>query len=366
MRFDVFRVEQFRNLALCDLDLRGRRHYFRGPNGQGKTNLLEGLGMISSLRSFRTRSLRVLPRREAEPRRARLWYAVTDEQGVGSEVELELQPGTRKVWWDGEAVRRLGDLLGCFPTVPLSSQDIQLLRGAPELRRRFLDLLLVQMDGEYFGMLTRYHKALQSRNSLLKQGAASSLRRPFEVILAEAGAALVERRRRLVGAFMPHFRKAYEGISPVPEAPTVRYHANLDAPTAAEFAEAMEEGLGGDLESGTTRRGPHRDDLRLELQGRAARDYASEGQQRGLVLALRLGQVEWLRAKGGPAPVVLADDIVGELDEARREGFWRLLEPCAQIIATGTGPQPVTEDDQWTLWDVRGGEVKPAGGEGNS
>lgn len=359
MRFAVFRAEEFRNVAFCDVALRGRRHYFRGANGQGKTNLLEGLGFISSLRSFRTRSLRVLPRREAAERRARLWYAVKDEADGISEVEIELRPGTRKLWWDGEPVRRLGELLGRFPTVPLSSQDIQLLRGAPELRRRFVDMLLVQMDGGYFETLTRYHKALHSRNALLKQGAGERLRGPFEAVLAAEGAALVGLRARLLAAFAPHFRAAYEGISPVAEAPGLSYEANLQAVEAGAFAEGLAANLERDRETGTTQRGPHRDDIKLELQGRAAREYASEGQQRGLVLALRLGLVEWLRAEGGPAPVVLADDIVGELDADRRAGFWKLLEPCGQIVATGTAPVASLGGEDWVEWEVVDGQVRP-------
>ncbi len=360
MRIHCFRAREFRNLAFVELPLEKEgRHYLHGPNGQGKTNLLEGLGLVSTLRSFRTRETRALLRREARPREAQLYYALQTKTEGDSEIELRLRPEGKQVTMDGEPLRRMADLLGRFPTLTLSSHDIELLRGSPGQRRRFLDMLLAGLDGAYFGFLTRYHKALQSRNALLKKGAPASLRRPFEESLGEAGAGLVALRQKLLATYRPHFKATYARISRVEEEPELHYRANLEATETGRFAEAMAAQEPRDCQYGTTTRGPHRDDLELRLEGHPAREYASEGQQRGLVLALRLAFLSWCREEGREEPVVLADDIVGELDEKRRGGFWELLRPCPQIIATGTAVPREFGGEEWKVWRVHGGNVVP-------
>ncbi|NBD38763.1 MAG: DNA replication and repair protein RecF, partial [Verrucomicrobia bacterium] len=148
MRIRCFRTRDFRNLAFVELALgEGARHYLHGPNGQGKTNLLEGLGLVSSLRSFRTRETRALLRREARPSEAQLYYEVETAREGASEVEIRLRPKGKQVVLDGEPLRRMADLLGRFPTLTLSSHDIEWLRGSPSLRRRFLDMLLAGIGG---------------------------------------------------------------------------------------------------------------------------------------------------------------------------------------------------------------------------
>ena len=364
MRIRCFRARDFRNLAFAELELgMGGRHYLHGPNGQGKTNLLEGLGLVSSLRSFRTRETRALLREAARPREAQLFHEVETAREGASEVEIRLRPNGKQVVLDGEPLRRMADLLGRFPTLTLSSHDIELLRGSPSLRRRFLDMLLAGIGSGYFDCLTRYHKALQSRNALLKKGAPASLRRPFEEPLIEAGSRLVVLRESLLEAYRPHFQATYARISGVDEQPDLRYRPNLEAADPEAFAHVLAAQEERDRQYGTTTRGPHRDDLELRLEGHPAKEFASEGQQRGLVLALRLALLPWCREEEREEPVVLADDIVGELDERRREGFWELLRPCPQIIATGTASPRGFGGEAWTVWRVRAGEVDPAEGE---
>ncbi|HSH09675.1 MAG TPA: DNA replication and repair protein RecF [Oceanipulchritudo sp.] len=357
MRFRQVRAANFRNFTLLETTFPGGAQFIRGRNGHGKTNLLEALGLVTSLRSFRTSEVPALIRWESQPREAVLVFEIEHEQLGETTLELRLKPGSKQVLLDGNPVRKLGEILGLFPTITFSSQDIQILRGSPGLRRRMMDMMFVVMDPAYYTVLSRYHQALKSRNALLKQRAPSTQRRPFEDILIREGWALLEMRKSLLSVFLPHFKTAYAGISGVEEEPALVYEPSIEAAGLESYAEVLASQMRRDQESGTTNKGPHRDDLAIRLQAHAAREFASEGQQRGLVLALRMGLVDWYRQRGGTPPVILADDIVGELDATRRRGFWRMLGTQSQIIATGTVFPAEDDFHNWTHWRMENGSL---------
>ena len=219
--------------------------------------------------------------------------------------------------------------------------------------------MFVVMDPAYFGVLARYHQALKARNTLLKQGAQGSRLAPFDAVLLKEGWALNALREALLEAFRPHFEEAYAGISGVDESPELRLDQSLPAPDAATFSAIFESGKRRDLESRSTQRGPHRDDLDIRLLGHVARDFASEGQQRGLVLALRMGLFNWYKRRGGTTPVILADDIVGELDPQRRRGFWDMLGDSCQVIATGTVRPAEAGVQKWNHWLMEAACLQP-------
>lgn len=359
MRLRSLTLQNFRNIPLATLALRGRQQFFVGANGQGKTNLLEAAGFITALRSFRTTDGRLLiAQGQAE---AAIAGEVEHERLGETRLTIKLTGDGRELWCDGEKVAKIADYLGRFPTVVFSSQDLALIRGAPAGRRRWLDLTLAAMDAAYLRALQTYHRALAERNSLLKRGAPADELAAFEHGLAEAGAELIARRTtglREIGARLEEF---YALISDQAEPVAAAYRPN--------FAEASAEALRGRLQSGrardaqfrTTLTGPHRDELDFTVRGVAAKDFASEGQQRSLVLALRLAQAAWFQAKSGVRPVLLADDVLNELDPARRRRFWAAIDPASQVIATGTS-LPEAELGAWQIFEVAGGgfREKPA------
>ncbi len=358
MRFETVRILNFRNFVRMEAMLPGTAQFICGSNGQGKTNFLEALGLVTSLRSFRTSEIPNLIHWDAQPREAALVYELSHERYGETVLEIRLRPGAKQVLVDGQPVRRLGDFIGDFPTITFSSQDIQILRGTPALRRRMMDLMFVVMDPSYYDHLNRYYRALKSRNALLKQRAPAAQRRAFEDALIREGWQLTDLRRQLLAVYTPHFATAYAGISGIDEKPSLVYAPSISGSDAASYESAFISQTRRDEETATTNRGPHRDDLDIRLQGHAAKDFASEGQQRGLVLSLRMGLVDWYAQRGGTPPVILADDIIGELDEQRRRGFWQMLGTKCQIVATGTAFPREDNSHQWTHWSMVAGQVQ--------
>ncbi len=343
-------VQNFRNIGLANLEFSGRRHFLLGGNGQGKTNLLEAIGYATALRSFRTSEHRLLVRRgEAE---AAVAYVFEHEALGETPVQARIQAGSRTVMVDQERAVRLADFIGKFPTVVFSSDDIQLIRGSPSVRRRWMDLVLAAGDPVYFQTLQRYHRALQGRNSLLKQRSSAAEIEAFEAIMAPAAEVLLRLRRERLGEIGPRLAEHYGEISRGRERGFLQFRPDVAEDAAEDFATLWARGRARDLQYGTTQRGPHRDELTFRIDERAARDYGSEGQQRGLVLSLRLAQIDYFREALRIAPVLLADDIVNELDPGRRESFWRAVGGEMQLIATGTS-LPIGED--WQVFDVEDG-----------
>lgn len=352
MRLLRLHAENFRNIALAAVDLDADSVFLLGANGQGKSNLLEAAGLVTAVRSFRTTETRALVRHGQK--QARVLFRAQHEREGDSEIVLTLASGSRRIERDGETVPRLADFIGRFPAVALSAEDIQLLRGSPGLRRRALDLTLAATDPAYFHSLSRYHRALQDRNRLLKDGAAASARRPFERPLAEEAARLVGARQAGVARLSAWLEECYATLGGEAERPALRYKADADLVDVAAFRELLERQAPRDEALGSTQRGPHRDDLAFRLKDRPAREYASDGQQRGLAVAFRLAQLRCFQAASGIAPVVLADDVLGELDPARRAGFWRAVGDDLQVIATGTEP-PAGDARQWRVIRVQEG-----------
>ncbi|MFP4540649.1 MAG: DNA replication/repair protein RecF [Opitutales bacterium] len=347
-------LQDFRNIALARLVFEGGDAFLLGANAQGKTAVLEACGLLTALRSFRTSDLRALVRHESSGEAA-LRLVLEHEQWGEVEVEFRLRGARRQVLIDGERVERQRDFVGRFPAVPICSDDLDLVRGGPGERRRFLDLLLAGTSPFYYDHLRAYTQLLRERNALLKQERTGPELAAFDLPLAKAGAALVTAREAGVAELAGAFGELYGRYAPAGETVGLTYRPSLEAPVADGFREALEGKLKRDLAVGATLSGPHRDDLELSLGGRVAREFASEGQQRSLVLALRLAAFQHFQRQLGVTPVVLADDVLNELDGRRRELFWSALGDEVQVIATGTERPRGARPRGWQVWRVEAG-----------
>jgi DNA replication and repair protein RecF len=357
VRFQKVTLQGFRNLPLVEVELAGRRTFLCGANAQGKTNFLEALGYVTALRSFRGAETRALiGHGQAQ---AGLGFSLEHEHFGASRVTVVLRPAGREVQWEQGKVTRLADFIGRFPTVAFWSQDNQFLRGSPSLRRRWLDLTLAAMDPAYLQALQSFTRAVAERNMLLKHGNRDAgTIEAFEHEMGIHAAALVAARARGVEELSGLFRTAHGGLVPESESAGLVYSPDTAAATAAEFSALQAKNRPRDQLLKSTERGPHRDDVELLLNGRPAKQFASEGQQRCLVIALRLAQAAYFKAKGGVTPVLLCDDVLGELDPVRRERFWASLEHDPQVIATGT---TLPDVGGWQAFKVEDGTVTESG-----
>lgn len=352
MRLRRITLQHFRNVAFADLALAGDRHFFVGPNGQGKTNLLEAAGFLFALRSFRTADNRALIA-HGQPEAA-IACELTHERRGDTRVLIKLRPGGKEVTCDDDRVPRLADYLGHFPAVVFSSQDQLLVRGSPGTRRRWLDLVLAATDAAYFTTLQNYHRALAGRNALLKRSASASELLAFEHPLADAAASLTASRTTGIQILSTHVAAAYARLADDLEPAAFTYAPDAIAIDAAAWAALFERNRPRDLVMKTTLAGPHRDDCELRVSNRPAREFASEGQQRSLALSLRLAEVEYLATHTGVQPLLLADDVLGELDPDRRRRFWEALGENRQVIATGTS-LPDASLATWQIFNVTAG-----------
>lgn len=351
-------LRHFRNVALARLEFTARLVFCVGANAQGKTNLLEAAGLLTALRSFRTPDNRLLLMHNQPA--AALVCELEHEKHGRCKVGITLRREGKEVWCDDTRVTRLADFIGRFPTVAFSSQDQQLVRGSPAGRRRWLDVAAAAMEPEYLQALLAYDKALESRNSLLKSERATDAElEAFEAALAPAAAQLMTRRAAVLAALGRHLAGAYGRIAGGTEQPTLAYRPDFgEEPDADALLARLVAGRGRDRILRTTVGGAHRDDFELMVGGRAAKDFASEGQQRSLVLALKLAQAAWFHERGGVRPVLLADDVLGELDAGRRREFWGAIDPASQVIATGTALPDAALGD-WQVFRVAGGDFTP-------
>lgn len=353
MRLRKLTLRHFRNVGFAALEFSGRQIFLVGGNGQGKTNLLEAAGLVTALRSFRTTENKLLVGHGQLC--AAIAFLIDHERQGETQVTIKLRHDSKELWCDQARVTKLADYLGRFPTVVFSSQDVQLVRGSPANRRRWLDLTLAAMDAGYLRALQTYTRALAERNALLKSGrAAGAELDAFEQTLAPAAAELIAMRRSGLLALERTLKASYARLSDDAEPASMVYQPNFTEASAEALLARLEAGRARDLQFRSTLVGPHRDDFHFSVKRTAARDFASEGQQRSLVLALRLAQAVWFREKSGVRPVLLADDVLGELDAGRRARFWSAIDPESQIIATGTH-LPDADLGAWQVFEVSDG-----------
>jgi DNA replication and repair protein RecF len=334
VRLGSLQIQDFRNLAAVWLQPSPRLTVLLGPNGQGKTNLLEAVYLLTTLRPLRATRLAELIR-FSQPRAsvgASVWQGTVERR-----LSVEVLPGGRQAHLDGKPLDRLDDYLDGLAAVCFSPDDLQLVKGGPDGRRRFLDRAAFNRWPAVLGEAREYVRALRARNAALRAGAAD-VERSFREPMIRAGARLLRRRRDIVDELTPRLGLAFAEISG-PGAPLAHlsYRPSGGLPTTGteaelggRLAELLEARLPRDLLRGYSTCGPHMDELLFGLGGRATRTYGSQGQQRAFALSLRIAEVENLRAVQREAPLLLLDDVSSELDP-EKNGF--LLDYVAGLPA---------------------------------
>jgi DNA replication and repair protein RecF len=331
-------------------------HLFLGDNAQGKTNILEAIYLMATLRSFRGVGGAQMIRHGQKG-----YFAGGNVVAQGNrEIKMFWSANERKLALDGQPVKKLTDYLGALRTVVFCTEDLQLVKGAARARRRFLDLLLAQTQPAYLPLLQRYMRAVRARNALLKQRAVDEAALDsFSRELVRLGDEVIRARHALAPKFSPLARLAYRRISNDAEELRIEYQPSVKKDFAVELAQSRSR----ERNYRSTLVGPHRDDLQLLLNGKSAARFGSEGQKRTLAIALKMAQAEFLAGIHGSLPILLIDDVMGELDVKRRSGFLPLLESArktgGQVFMTATEenwPRELGRDLQ--RWEVKSGTLR--------
>jgi DNA replication and repair protein RecF len=381
-------LTDFRSYTDVDVLLAPGVTIFSGPNGEGKTNLVEAVGYAAALTSHRAAQDAPLIRKGADQAIIRAAISTSANDAL---VEIELNAGrTNRVRLNRTPLTRPRDVLGVLRTVLFAPEDLALVKGDPGDRRRFLDDLLVAMAPRYAAVRADYDRVLKQRTALLKsagpKGGPKGNRQSREAVtatldvwdahLARTGAELLVAREHLVTALRPHVENAYTAVAGDGRGPAaIEYKRSFESQPADRAAtaltgtvpastvqagtaepgathgervraaeqalrEALLEVRASELDRGVCLAGPHRDELELSVRGLPARGYASHGESWSLALALRLASYDLLRA-GREDPVLILDDVFAELDAGRRDRLAALVAQAEQVLVTAAVPEDI-------------------------
>lgn len=358
--------EQFRNLENGEIFPCDSINVIHGSNAQGKTNLLEAIWLFTGGHSFRGTKDSELPRlvdgKNADT--AALSMSLFTE-GREQELELLFKNGRRSSTINGVEKKTGSALVGKFCAVIFSPEHLLLVKEGPARRRMFIDGALCQAKPAYARVLANYNKALLQRNALLKD----IIRHPelrdtldiWDERLILFGTQVIMERIAFCKMLAPKAVEIYAGIAKEKEAVTFSYApfdgAEEQAEIGAKFFSALKNAQSTDIRLGFTSAGPHRDDLSIEINGLSARTYGSQGQQRSIVLALKLAEADILFEKTGERPVILLDDVMSELDMSRRDYLLNHLDG-RQVFITCCDPETVRLMEKGRGFLVESGSVK--------
>jgi len=335
-------IRNFRAITEVSLRFNPGMQLFLGCNAQGKTSLVEAILFLSTSTSHRTRREEELIRWNQDTAYLR-GEVESEEETIPIECGLEKRKKTIKI--DGNPLPRIGDLYGHLRTVLFAPEDLAIIGGSPQDRRRFLDMSISQMDPSYIRLLQQYRRALKQRNHLLKRlqiGRNSSLEKElavWEQPFLDFAVQVIQERVKTVNHLSPFAADHYAGLAD--DGPLALSYPAYDTDEAERIRENLNEKLerlrASEIDRGASLAGPHRDDILFTLDGKNLGPFGSQGQRRTAALALRLSEAALCRERVGHWPLLLIDDVLHEMDNIRRAHFWDRIDPSGQSIVTATG-----------------------------
>ena len=361
-----------RNLASQSIELHPRFNVFAGENGQGKTNTLEAVYLATTSRSFRTSALGECVAHGSDVARVRI--LVDDDRDPGApsreqilEIDGRRGKGRRSVLLHGKKPRTLADFALATPVVLFEPSTLQLTQGPAGERRKLMDRVAVHVAARAGGAdallrdLDRYRRAMQHRKRALETGADARVVEPFERIMAEHGAAIVRARADAVARLAPRAVSAFARIARTTLSLDVRYAPRAPHDVEA-FLRALAEHRSDDARRGRATIGPHLDDVSATLDGRPARQVASQGQHRALVPALKGAELATIADAREVQPILLLDDVSSELDPLRNAALFEFLrDRMGQVLLTTTRPELIEGPVERAVHSVRNGVVQRVG-----
>ena len=346
MYLKTLHLKQFRNYQNQKVEFTAAKTILVGNNAQGKSNLLEAVELLATLRSHRrTRDRDLIKEGESTAQ----IHATLDRIHSHSDLTLTLRRHSRRsVAINGVTVPRQMDFLGVLNAVEFSSLDLELVRGSPEIRRNWLDTLLIQLEPVYAHILHQYHQVLRQRNAFLKryintpEKSLQSELAIWDAQLVTAGTRVIIRRDRAIKRLSPIASAWHASISGASEILEINYAANIPLEKTSPqelqgaFFAKLQQRAFAELHRGITLVGPHRDEVELIINQTPARQYGSQGQQRTLVLALKLAELQLIEEVINEPPLLLLDDVLAELDPSRQNQLLDAIQDRFQTLITTT------------------------------
>jgi DNA replication and repair protein RecF len=347
MKLIKLKLGSFRNLKNLELEPGEKFNVFHGNNGQGKTNLLESIYLLATMKSFKQAKNAELITFGAD---FALIKGVVERDRIQREISLLLEKQGKKAKIDAKLATRVDDFFGNLNVVVFTPEEISMVRGGPELRRRYLDRAVFTCDLDYLAAFHDYGKILRNRNALLKNGDGFGIEIWTEQLI-QAAQVVIERRKAYLGVIEKLLQGFYTEISGNDETVQIEYRLHgVDEQAYAEdpklaLTMALKAHAAEERRRFTTVIGPHRDDVHFGLNGRSTRHFASQGQQRSFVLALKMAEIEHISTTFQAPPVLLLDDMTSELDADRNYNLMQFLKKREmQVFITTTSLQNIAPE----------------------
>ncbi len=359
MKLCTLKIQHFRNHGATTIECAPRCNVFLGDNGEGKTNILEAISYLCLTKSFYANGDSTALQIGKDE--FTIHGQFENERGTSQQVSVSYTAATsqKKVLLDSSTVQPFSAIVGEFPVVILSPENQQITFGGPADRRRFLDIVISQASRSYFEELLEYRRILKQRNKILfdakssKTGSGEKLE-PWNAGLVSHGSKIIRKRATFVEEFSPYLMQSFRAIVGAGEVPAIRYNANgllngNDSIEAIEdrFRQHMDEVEQTELRMRSTLTGPHRDELELTINHLDVRDFASQGQHKTLLIALKLAEFSYLQERCRETPLLLLDDIFSELDEHRAQKLLDLTPTLGQIFLTTTDERVFPQSFDW-------------------
>ena len=352
MWINKIKIKNFRNYKKLEIDLNKKINVFYGENAQGKTNIIEAIYLSSIGKSFRTNKEKELIKFNEEICNVEIDYEKSDREG-----NISINIGNKKnIFVNKIKIKKLSELLGNINVVIFTPDDINVLKGGPQNRRKFLDVMISQLRPKYMHICSLYQKTLDERNSYLKniENQKYDLLEIYDVKLAEYGCEIYKYRKEFIEKIKNKIKNIHNNITNKREDIEIIYKS--DCENKENYLNLLKERKKLDIIKGYTTKGIHRDDFQIFLNELPVDVYGSQGQHRTAVLSLKLSELQVIYDEIGENPILLLDDFMSELDEYRRTSFLENIKET-QVIITCTEKINLKENEV-KLFNVINGEIK--------
>lgn len=350
-------LKNFRNLADFQDDFAPGFNVIVGNNGQGKTNLLEAIHWLGHLRPLRTTRVRELIRWKEK---STMVEGLIEQDGLNHRLKVGVDQGKRVAFLENKKTSAL-NYSGHLSVVLFTPSDLDLIKGSPEERRRFIDRSIFNLDRRFLSIFLKYRQALDARNECLRRQLPDELVEAYEVTMATYGLELMQMRRNQVTALRPFFVDSFRRIMGFEGSLELSYRSvlmNLEEESVEALAAVFSQSRTSDRQRGFTQKGPHTDDFTFKMLDHSAKHFASQGQQRALVLATKISEILHFKEKQAEWPVLLLDDVSSELDPSKNQKLFQFLNDFSgQVFITTTNEEVLNIDHTYQSWRVADGVI---------